>query len=104
MLINKSSKVDVGDIMGFKLVNGDEIIAKVEELIPNGWRVSAPCTVIPSPQGLGLMQAMFSMREKSLIDLDRSHVMMMAPVDDRLQDHYNQTVTPIVVPKKGIIT
>lgn len=104
MLINKSTKIDVGDIIGFKLVNGDEIIAKVEEITPTGWKLSSPCTVIPSPQGLGLMQSMFSMKEKSTVELDRSHAMLFAPVDERLQNHYQETVSPLSLPKKGIIT
>ena len=101
MLIDTSKNVAAGDIRGFKLVNGDEIVARIEKVLDNGWSISSPCTIIPSPQGLGLRQSMFSMKEGAEIELDKSHVMMSAPVDPKLEDHYKQTTSNIALPKKG---
>ena len=37
----------------------DEIIAKFVEAQPTGYSISRPCTVIPSPQGMGLVPSLF---------------------------------------------
>jgi hypothetical protein len=48
MLIQKG--YDAGSIVCFKLVNGDECIAKVVEDTADAYVVSRPCTVVPSSQ------------------------------------------------------
>lgn len=102
MLINKG--YSNGDIVSFKLVNGDEIIARITECNGNGWKVERPCTVVPSQQGIGLMQSMFSADLNTPIELTKEHVMMHAPVISQLESHYIQTTTGIeTVPKGSII-
>jgi hypothetical protein len=99
MLVNKS--YDDGDIVGFKLVNGDEVVAKIvsEDMI--SFTVNRPCTIVPSPQGLGLMQSMFSSDINKDIELRKEHVMMHAPVIKQMSDHYFQTTTGIQPVTKG---
>jgi hypothetical protein len=99
MLVNKV--YDSGDIVAFKLVNGDEIVAKMisEDMI--SFTVNRPCTIVPSPQGLGLMQSMFSSDINKDIELRKEHVMMHAPVIKQMSDHYFQTTTGIQPVTKG---
>jgi hypothetical protein len=99
MLVNKV--YDSGDIVAFKLVNGDEIVAKMisEDMI--SFKVNRPCTIVPSPQGLGLMQSMFSSDINKDIELRKEHVMMHAPVIKQMSDHYFQTTTGIQPVTKG---
>lgn len=105
MLISKSTKIDAGDIVSFKLVNGDEIVAKVEEVGTNEYTLNKPCVVVPSQQGLGLMQALFSTDVNVSVQLNKQHVMMSAPTLDQMQNHYIQTTTGIQpVTKGGIVT
>lgn len=102
MLINKG--YSVGDIVSFKLVNGDEIVAKIAESDGDNWKVERPCTVVPSQQGIGLMQSLFSADLNTPIEIRREHVMMHAPVVSQLESHYIQTTTGIeTVPKGSII-
>jgi hypothetical protein len=101
MLTNKGYAA--GEIACFKLVNGDEIVAKVVESHLTGWTVSRPCTVIPSPQGIGLMQSLFSGDINKDIELKKEHVMLHAPVIKQLEDHYLQTITGIQTVSKGPI-
>lgn len=102
MLINKG--YSNGDIVAFKLVNGDEVVARIADSDGNGWKVERPCTVVPSPQGIGLMQSMFSADLNTPIELTKEHVMMHAPVISQLESHYIQTTTGIeTVPKGSII-
>ena len=103
MLISKG--YDVGSIVCFKLVNGDEVIAKIVEENADIFTVSKPCTVVPSQKGLGLIQAMFSAELNNNITLNKSHVMMHSPVFHDIENHYLQTTTGIQpVTKGGIIT
>ena len=53
MLVEKPSK---GDICSLKLVTGEEIVTKVVEEKDGNFWVEKPCTVMPSQQGVGLVQ------------------------------------------------
>lgn len=101
MLIDKG--YSEGDVVSFKLVNGDEVVAKLVEVKPNSWVISKPCTVIPSPQGLGLMQSMFSAELNKNIELRAEHVMMHAEALQQMKDHYTTTTTGIQTVSKGPI-
>ena len=103
MLIQKN--YNAGNIVCFKLVNGDETIAKIVEENDTAFVISRPCTVVPSPQGLGLMQSLFSADINTNITLSKAHVIMHSPVVDKIENHYIQTTTGIQpVTKGGIIT
>lgn len=99
MLLNKGYQAN--DIVCFKLVNGDEIVAKVVEVTSTGWLVNRPCTVIPSQQGIGLMQSLFSAEVNKDIELRSEHVMMHSTVIKALEDHYLSTTTGIQQVSKG---
>ena len=101
MLIDKG--YSAGDVVSFKLVNGDEVLAKIVETTATGWLVSKPCTVIPSPQGLGLIQSMFSAELNKNIELKAEHVMMHAESLQQMRDHYTTTTTGIQTVSKGPI-
>ena len=101
----QSKKYDTGSIVCFKIVNGDEIMAKIVEETGESYTLSRPCTVVPSPQGLGLMQSLFSADINTNITLNKMHIIMHSPVVDKLEQHYIQTTTGIQpVSKGGIIT
>lgn len=102
MLVNQ--KYASGDVVSFKLVNGDEIVAKVVEETDAGFSVAAPCNVVPSPQGLGLIQSLFSAKEDAKIFLNRQHVMFHAESLEQMAAHYLKTTTGIEIQvKPGII-
>ena len=95
MLISKSS-IARGEIVSFKLVNGDEIVARIAEITDTGYLLSRPCLVMPSQQGIGLIQALFSADPSRDIEVSKQHVMMAAPTIDQLHSHYIKTTTGIV--------
>jgi hypothetical protein len=93
------------DIVTFKIVNGDEIVAKIVEESDDAFTVIKPCTVMPSQQGLGLLQSLFTSDLNKSIRLEKRHVMMHAPTINDVQNHYIKTTTGIEpVSKGGIIT
>ena len=102
MLINKG--YSAGDIACFKLVNGDEIVAKIVEETDAGFVVNRPCTIIPGPQGLGLMQSLISADINTNVTLKSEHIIMHGPVITDIENHYIRTTTGIQPAKSGIIT
>lgn len=101
MLLNKD--YDQGDIVSFKMVNGDEVVAKIIELGADSWKVAKPCTVIPGPQGIGLIQSLISADINTEVILNKQHVMLHAPVIAQMKDHYIQTTTGIQPVREGQI-
>lgn len=104
MLFNNSGQYAKDDIVAFKMVNGDEIVAKVVETSMAGWTVNKPCTVLPSNQGIGLVQSLFTGDINKNVELRADHVMLHAPVIKEMESHYIQTTTGIqTVSKSSII-
>ena len=102
MLINKG--YEAGDIVCFKIVTGDEIVAKIVEQKADGFVVNRPCTIIPSQQGLGLMQSLISADINTNVTLKSEHIIMHSPVIQDIENHYIRTTTGIQPAKSGIIT
>jgi len=104
MLINKSSKIEVGDLTTFKLVNGDEIVGEVVNITNGDYDVSNPMTVVPSQKGVGLFPSLMTGKDKSNVTLKAQHVMMCALTTDELKSHYTQLTTGIVTAPAGILS
>ena len=101
MLVSK--KYANGDIVSFKLVTGDEIVARMSEETDSGFTVERPCTVMPSPQGMGLIQSLFTVDADRTVTLSKHHVIMHAPSIDAMQKHYIKTTTGIEPITRGSI-
>jgi hypothetical protein len=103
MLINKGAQA--GNIMCFKVVTGEEIVGKLVSETAEGYELSRPCTVIPSQQGLGLMQSLMCAELNNNVVLNKATVLMSGPVIQDIENHYIRTTTGIEpVTKGGIIT
>ena len=100
-----TNRYDKDQTVSFKLVNGDEIVAKIVEETDDGYLIAKPTTVMPSQQGLGLLQSLFTSDLNKTITLSKTHVMMHAPTIEDVRNHYIKTTTGIEpVTKGGIIT
>ena len=102
MLIQKG--YSAGDIVCFKITTGEEIVAKLVEEKADGYVVSKPCTLMPSNQGIGLMQSMISADINNNVELKNQHVIMHGTVITDIENHYIRTTTGIQPAKSGIIT
>lgn len=94
MLVN-NNKYDKDTVVTFKLVNGDEIVAKIVEDLDSIYKVSKPCTVMPSQKGIGLIQSLFTSNLDELINLDKKHVMIHSKTAKEVENYYIQTTTGI---------
>lgn len=102
MLINKP-KYDSGDIVAFKLVNGDEIVAKVTESNEDGFSVSSPLVVVPGQQGIGLIPFMFTLSNDKKLQLNFEHIMCHAEAHESFRNHYIKMTTGIEPVTRGSI-
>ena len=92
-------------VVSFKIVNGDEIVAKIVSEDHGSFTIKNPCTVMPSQKGLGLIQSLFTSDLNKSIVLQKSHVMLHSPTVKDVEDYYIQTTTGITpVSAGGIIT
>jgi hypothetical protein len=101
MLVSK--KYSNGDVVSFKIVTGDEIVARIVEENDGSFLIEKPCTVMPSPQGMGLMQSLFTADADAKIHLHKDHVIMHSPSIEQMQKHYIKTVTGIEPVTRGSI-
>jgi len=102
MLLNKSS-YNPGDVVGLKLVNGDEVVARLVEMSGSTWVLEKPCVVVGGAKGIGLIQAMFSLDPEKTISIKDDHVMMTCLTVPQMRDHYIQITTGIQPVTKGSI-
>lgn len=102
MLLNKSS-YGPGDVIGLKLVNGDEVIAKLVEKTDTHYVLDRPTVVVGGAKGIGLIQAMFSLDTDKTVEVRSEHVMMSCECVTQLRDHYFQITTGIQPVSKGSI-
>jgi hypothetical protein len=101
----KAPKYQKDQVVSFKLVNGDEVVARIVEEGDDAFVVNKPTTVIPSAQGMGLLQSLYTSDLNNSITIEKRHVMLHAPTVEQVQNHYIQTTTGIEpVSAGGIIT
>ena len=98
-----SQGYQAGDIVSFKLTTGDEIVARIASSESDGFEISKPCTVMPSPQGMGLIQSLFTADADVNVRLQKQHIIMHAPSIDQMQKHYIKTTTGIEPVTRGSI-
>ena len=100
-----TNKYEKDQVVSFKIMNGDELVAKIVEETDDAFVISKPTTVMPSQQGLGLMQSLFTSDLNKNIRLSKNHVMMHSPTVKDVENHYIKTTTGIEpVTAGGIIT
>lgn len=102
MLVNKGYAE--GDIVSFKLITGDEVVAKiVNRSIEGDYIVNRPCTIVPAKQGIGLMQSLVSGEINTNVTLKGQHIVMHAAAVEEIANHYIQTTTGIQPITRGKI-
>ena len=90
-----NSKYTVGDIVAVKLVNGDEVVAKLTKETDTDYYLDRPCVIVGSAKGIALIQAMFSLAKDKSISVNKEHVMMTCEAMVEMRDHYTEVTTGI---------
>jgi hypothetical protein len=95
--------IKVGETYTFKLTSGEEVLGKVLEVQDHYISLKDPVSVAPGPQGLGLMQSMFTADPKDPARLNINNVTIYALTDESVKAKYIEATTGLVVPDKKII-
>ena len=85
-----------GDVVSLKLINGDEIIARLESEDDISITVSKPLAITAGPQGLGMIPWVF-LGNKQTFSLRKDHVFVMVPSKKEAADQYMQGTTGIAL-------
>jgi hypothetical protein len=85
-----------GDVVSLKLINGDEIIARLDADDHNGITVTKPLAITVGPQGLGMMPWIF-LGNKETVTIKREHIFVMVPSKKDAADQYMQGTTGIAL-------
>jgi hypothetical protein len=85
-----------GDVVSLKLVNGDEIIARLESDDDKGITITKPLAITAGPQGLGMIPWVF-LGNKETFTLKREHVFVVVPSKKEAADQYMQGTTGIAL-------
>ena len=90
MLIERAKQpYDVDEIISFKTVVGDEVVGRLVSYKDGHYELNKPCIVVTSPEGIGLIQAMFGLDPdlENLVLRDQ-HIITMCRTHEKMRDHY----------------
>jgi len=94
MLLEKP--IAEGDVVSIKLINGDEIIARLEKEDQSGITINRPLALTMSGSGLGMIPWIF-LGSKETMTLKREHYFVMVPSKKDAADQYVQGTTGIAL-------
>jgi len=92
------------EIYTFKLITGEELVAKILVIEQDHMIVQNPILTVLSPQGLQMMPALFSSNQDRNVRLNNSSWAMIADTRDDVRDSWIQATTGIAPVRKSIIT
>lgn len=94
MLLEKP--ITEGDVVSIKLINGDEIIARLEKEDQSSVTINRPLALTMSGGGLGMIPWIF-LGNKETITLKREHYFVMVPSKKDAADQYMEGTTGIAL-------
>ena len=93
----------INEVYTFKVSSGEEIIAKVSNINDKYIELSEPLSVAPGPQGMGLMQTVFTGEAGVPVQLNINAVTMYTNAEENIKVKYIETTTGLKVPSKKIV-
>jgi len=88
-------KLALDEVYTLKIANGDEIVAKITAEDDTTYTVTRPLTVVPGPQGINMMNSLFTANPDKLVTINKQQVSIIAPSRDEVCDSYIEATTGI---------
>jgi len=88
-------KVELNQVYTLKIANGDEIVAKIVEETDTTYVVTKPLTVVPGPQGINMMNSLFTADPDKNVTINKQQVSVVAPSREEVCDSYLEATTGI---------
>ena len=96
--------IETNTIYTFKLITGEEMVAKVIEINNDHFIIDHPILTVISQQGLQMMPGLFSANQDKSVRLNNSSWAMIAETRDDVRNSWIQATTGITSVSKQIIT
>jgi len=87
--------IELDEVYTFKIANGDEIVARITAEDDTTYTVSRPLTVVPGPQGINMMNSLFTANPEKSVTINKQQVSIIAPSRDEVCDSYLEATTGI---------
>lgn len=95
MLIDKG--LSAGSVVTMKLINGEEIMAKLVEETATGFKISKPLSLNAGPKGLGMIPFLFTVDHEKDVVINKSAVMAITTTEQEFANQYTQGTTGIAI-------
>lgn len=96
-------QLNTDEIYTIKISNGDEVVAKIVETKDDHVIVSKPLAVVPGPQGIQMISALFTADPDKNITLNKHAITMIAPAREEVSTSYIEATTGIKTPSKKLL-
>lgn len=97
--------LDIDQIYTFKLTNGEELVAKIQQKFDTHYEIQHPISMILGPQGLQMMPSLFSANPDKNVLLNISNIALACEAREDVRSKYIEATTGLVTPpSKQIIT
>jgi hypothetical protein len=96
-------KVELNQVYTLKIANGDEIVAKIVEETDTTYVVTKPLTVVPGPQGINMMNSLFTADPDKNVTINKQQVSVVAPSREEVCDSYLEATTGLKPVRKPSI-
>lgn len=104
MFVDKSTVIQPGEIVGFKMVTGEEIIGKVIDVTHDELHLEKPCTLGMAQGGqLALSPASYMADMEKPVTYSKAHIVAWFIPHTELESGYRSATGGIQVPPKGVI-
>lgn len=94
MLLNKS--LNQGDVVTFKFVSGEEVIARYQSETLTDYQVTKPITLTPTPNGsIGMIPTVFSGDTSGNLSFNKSAITVVVISKKEFADEYTKATSSI---------
>jgi len=91
-----------GDIVTIKITSGEELVGKLDQEQPDGYKIKTPLTLIMNQQGLGLQQYLFTGDPEKAYEFKKDKVITITKTIKQFADAYQQQTSGIVTAPAGL--
>lgn len=88
-------KIELNQVYTLKISNGDEIVAKIVAEDEHTYTVVKPLTVIPGPQGINMLNSLFTANPDKNVTINKQQVSVIGQSRDEVCDSYLEATTGI---------
>ena len=96
-------KIELDEVYTFKIANGDEIVARIIAEDDTTYTVTKPLTVIPGPQGINMMNSLFTANPDKNVTINKQQISIIALSREEVCDSYLEATTGIKPVRKPSI-